>query len=260
MTGDDVLIYEIREGAAWLTFNRPQALNALNLPLRAAIVRAVAEAERDDQVSCVVLTGAGGRAFCTGADLKEMAARDAVSAEADPERPDVFAALRALRKPAIAAIDGHCVAAGMEMAGLCDLRVATEASTFGLPEVLRSLMPDPGLLEIPRLLPGGEAARLLLTGKPMTAARAHAVGFIQALLPDREAMLAQAATLAAEIRLGAPLAVEAYKEILRYGRANSLEATARHRAEHWRRVGASEDRREGPRAFAEKRAPVWKRR
>jgi enoyl-CoA hydratase/carnithine racemase len=253
-----VLSYEVREGAAWLTFNRPDAMNALNAPLRQAIVEAVATAERDDEVTALVLCGAGGRAFCAGADLKEIAERDANSPGRATHAPNVFTALRSCRKPAIAAIDGHCLAAGLEVASLCDIRVATEASSFGLPEVLRSMMPDPGLLELPRLMPAGEAARLLLTGKPMPARRAHEVGFVQALLPDRSAMLAEAARIAAEISLAAPLAAEAYKQVLRC-RDLPLEAAALRRAALWTSLQATDDRLEGPRAFAEKRKPVWRR-
>ena len=148
----------------------------------------------------------------------------------------------------------------MEVATLCDIRVATEASSFGLPEVLRSLMPDPGLIELPRVIPLGEAAKLLLTGTPMTAQRAYEIGFLQALAPDRAAMLAEAARIAAEIALGAPLAAEAYKQIIRNGRSLSPEQAAQYRAVHWDRIQATEDRIEGPRAFVQKRPPVWKRR
>ncbi len=257
-TGQGGLLYEVRDGAAWLTFNRPQALNAFDTPLRQAIIDAIAVASADAAVFCLVFCGAGGRAFSTGADLKEMAAQDAAAAPT-PAPPDLFGAVAACRKPTLAAIDGHCVAAGMEVATLCDIRVATAASSFGLPEVLRSLMPDPGLIELPRVIPLGEAAKLLLTGTPMSAQRAYEIGFLQALAPDRAAMLAEAAKIAAQIALGAPLAAEAYKQILRHGRSLSPEQASQYRAVHWDRIQATEDRIEGPLAFVEKRPSVWKR-
>ena len=255
----EVLLYEVRGHAAWLTFNRPQVLNALNQELRLALIAAIEKARRDDGVMALVLCGAGGRAFCTGADLREMAQRDAGAGPAH-EPPPMFAALADCHKPTIAAIDGHCVAGGMELATLCDIRVATEASNFGLPEVLRSLMPEPGLTELPRGIPPGEAALLLLTGKPMTAQRAYQIGFLQALAPDRGSMLAEATRIAGDIALAAPLAAEAYKQIIRHGRTMSPDHAARYREAFWNVIKATEDRAEGPRAFVEKRPPVWKRR
>jgi len=254
------LLYEVRDGVGWLTLNRPEALNAFNAPLRCALVDAIRTAEESDEVFAIVFSGAGERAFSTGADLKEMAARDVAGDGADRPAIDIFASVAGCRKPTIAAIDGHCVAAGMEVATLCDIRIATEKSLFGLPEVLRSLMPDPGLVELPRVIPLGEVMKLVLTGKPMTAARAYQIGFLQALLPDRSSLLAEAARLGGEIALGAPLAVEAYKQVVRQGRSMTPEQAAQYRRVHWDILQNTEDRAEGPRAFVEKRPPVWKRR
>jgi enoyl-CoA hydratase/carnithine racemase len=258
----DVLLYEVRDGVAWLTFNRPQVMNAFNPTCYRAILDAIAAAVADDGVFALVFTGAGGRAFSTGGDLKDMAQREAAGDHAliEPGLGEaVFRAVGGCRKPTIAAVDGHCLAGGMEVATLCDIRIATEKSSFGLPEVRRSLMPEPGLVELPRMIPLGEALKLILTGRPMTARRAYEIGFIQAVAEDRAAMMAEAVQIAGDIALGAPLAVEAYKQVVREGRSMSPEQAGLYRMVHWNAIQRSEDRFEGPRAFAEKRAPVWRR-
>lgn len=263
---DDVVLYERRDAAAWITFNRPKAMNAFSSESYAKLLEALHDAAADDGVCCVVLTGAGGRAFSSGADVKELAAYDADgrNAEGDPGEgmggTPVFRALAAYRKPLIAAIDGYCLAGGMEVAALCDMRLATEASSFGLPEVRLSLMPDPGLVEVGRLMPLGEALMMQLAGRTMSARRAYDIGYIQGVLPDRDALMVEAASLAADIALGAPLAVEAYKRVVKEGRDLPVVEASRLRDELWAWLQTTEDRYEGPRAFAEKRQPVWKRR
>ena len=261
-SSDEVMRYEKRGSTAWLTMNRPRSMNAFNTELRNGLVEAIERATADPDVLCIVLTGEGGRAFSAGADLKEMANRDAT--KSPPPSPKAatsfFTTVADCPKPVIAAIDGHCIAAGLEVALLCDIRVATEQSTFGLPEARRSLMPDPGLTELVRLIPFGEAMKILLTARPITARRAYEIGLIQTIVPDRDAVMAEAKEIAADIALGAPLAVEAYKQIAKAGRSMPPEQAAKVRAGYWAALADTEDRREGPRAFAEKRPPVWKRR
>jgi dehydration protein DpgD len=263
---DPAVLVERRADATWLTINRPQAMNALNSEAYAAIIGALRAAEADDAVRTVILTGAGGRAFCAGADLKELARYDADGADPDagPGQgmggTQAFAALRSFTKPLIAAIDGYCFAGGLEIAALCDLRAATEGSTFRLPEARLGLLPDPGLVELTRLIPLGEALHLQLAARPLTAARAYDIGLVQLLAPSRPALLAAVEELAADIALGAPLAVEAYKEVSRIGRDLPIAEAARLRDAKWAEIARTEDRLEGPRAFAEKRAPRWKRR
>ena len=258
---DEVMQYEKRGSTAWLTMNRPQAMNAFNTALRNGLVEAIERATADPDVLCIVLTGEGGRAFSAGADLKEVAQRDASKNAPSPRAAtSFFTTVADCPKPVIAAIDGHCIAAGLEVALLCDIRVATEKSTFGLPEARRSLMPDPGLTELVRVIPFGEAMKILLTARPITAQRAYDIGLIQSVVPDRDAVMAEAEEVAADIALGAPLAVEAYKQIAKAGRSMPPEQAAKVRAGYWAALADTEDRREGPRAFAEKRPPVWKRR
>ena len=169
-----------------------------------------------------------------------------------------FDALRDCRKPLIAAIDGYCVAAGFEISLLCDIRVATVQSQFGLPEPRRGLLAGTGLHYLSRIVPLGEAMLMQLTGSFISAERAHQIGLVQRLAPDRKALMDEANAIADDILLGAPLAVQAIKRVVRIARNLPPEYSEHFAAPIEEVVYASEDRLEGPRAFAEKRAPEWK--
>jgi len=251
--------YGLVESTAWIHINRPSVLNALNDEAFAGLVIALEQALGDSDVRSIILVGEGGRAFSTGGDLKNLAAADARGAAASERLAcDLFDVLRTCAKPVIAAVDGYCVGAGFEIALLCDMILATDQSRFALPEARRSLMPDPGLLELPRLLPPGELASLLLTGRFMTAARGYELGLIQQLFNCRDAMLQNVQQLGDDIALGAPMAVTAYRQLIRYGRSMPIDEARQLRNVWWDRIRNSEDWLEGPRAFAEKRSPVWK--
>ncbi len=260
------LLYERRDHAAWIAFNRPQAMNAFNSQLYASFIDALNNASEDADVRAVVLIGEGGRAFSAGADLKELADFDArgIDPDAEPGKgmggTQVFERLAHFAKPLVAAVDGYCLAGGMEIAALCDIRIATAQSSFGLPEARLSLMPGPGLVELGRLIPLGEALRIQLTGRPIPARRAFEIGFVQALLPDRPALVAEAEQIVADIALGAPLAIEAYKHAVKYGRDLPIDEATTLRDELWNRIQQTEDRLEGTRAFTEKLPPRWGRR
>ena len=259
-TGTEVLTYEKRGRVAYLTLNRPEVLNAINRTLSASIIEAMVDVDGDDDILVVILAGAGGRAFSSGADLKETAQRSAADQPASAALGGVtaFTALRDCRAPIIAAIDGYCLAGGFELTLMCDIRVATEQSQFGLPEPRRSLLSWTGLHNLSRMIPLGEAMRMQLTGSAISAERAYQIGLIQGVTPDRDALMQEAQSIADEILLGAPLAVQAIKRIVRIGRNIPPEYS-----DHFARaiedvVYASEDRREGPLAFVEKRDPQWK--
>lgn len=249
--------YEKRNRKAYLTLNRPDQMNALNTALRTAINEAIEEGERDDDVLCFIIIGEGGRAFCAGADLKEMTQRDQKGVFGQAVTKDGVADCR---KPVIAAIDGYCLAGGLELALRCDIRIATEKSTFGLPEPRRSLLAGYGLHNLSRMIPLGEALHIQLTGAPITSERAYTIGLIQRRVADRAALLKEVDAVADEICLCAPLAVKSIKQIVKTGRNMPVEYSVKMAEPMLELINKTEDRLEGPKAFAEKRKPNWKMR
>src|ERR1700733_5875872 len=193
----DVLIYEVRDHKAYITMNRPQRMNALSRELMGALREAFGAADADPDVFAVILSGAGGRAFSAGADLKEMAARMESATDDDyvqphqpiTARPPVargghmpgFDDVNNCTKPVIAAIDGYCMAGGMEIALYCDIRLATRQSSFAMPEPKRNLLHGPDFVHLSRMFPLGEAMKIELTGDPVDAERAYQIGLIQGI-------------------------------------------------------------------------------
>jgi len=261
--------YAMRDRVAWITINRPESMNALNPDVGAGMDVAFKQAIEDDEVLCVVLTGEGGRAFCAGQDLKWRAQQDAAGNLGQPPGGGITGALlQTCPKPVIAAIDGYCLAGGLQVAARCDIRIATVKSRFGMPEP-RAVggAPHLGMDTMDTgFVPLGEAMWIILTGAHMTAERAYDIGLIQALLPDRDALFKEAERIAGEIKLCAPLALRAAKTgILAHRNMPTPPTGVRPWAyarelnrENEDRPAKSEDRLEGPKAFAEKRAPVWK--
>ncbi len=251
--------YETRDRIAWVTLNRPEAMNALNTEIRNAIDEAFQEATDNDDVLVIIVTGEGGKAFSAGADLAEMHQRNKGGKRTMPELPERDPVDRC-PKPVIAAIDGYCLAGGLELALCCDFRVATEKSTFGMPEPRRSILAGYGLHNLSRIIPLGEALWIQLSGSPITARRAYDIGLIQFLVSDRSALFAEAERMAGEIKLCAPLAVRAIKRIVKVGRNLPVEYSWKLAESIMAQIDKTEDHLEGPRAFVEKRAPVWKTR
>ncbi|MFE9629023.1 enoyl-CoA hydratase-related protein [Streptomyces sp. NPDC006527] len=246
------------DGVAVITLNRPRALNAVNAELSAAVGEALEAAEADDTVRAVVVTGAG-RAFCAGADLKEIAAGRSVH---DPRRPEWgFAGLvrHEVAKPLIAAVNGPAMGGGMEIVLACDLAVIDEAAVLGLPEVARGLFAGAGgAIRLARQIPVKAAMEVLLTGRTIAPDEALAMGLVNYVARAGTAV-ETALGLAAVIAGNAPLGVRTVKRLVRESTdATSEDALWRHNDAAWQQVVASEDAEEGARAFAEKRLPAWR--
>ncbi len=256
---ESVVRYDVREHIAIITLNRPDALNAVNSALSTAAGAALERAAQDSSVRVVVITGAG-RAFCAGADLKEIAAGRRID---DPDHREWdFAGIvrHYIPKPVIAAVNGFALGGGTEIMLAADLAVIDEEASVGLPEVKRGLIAGAGgLLRIHRQVPQKVAAEIALTGRPVPAARAYELGLVNEVAPSGTA-LAVALDLAAEIAANAPLAVSESKRVMH----ETSKAQRGWDDESWkinssaiRTVFSSDDAKEGPRAFAEKRAPEW---
>lgn len=247
-----VLLYEKRDQIAYITMNRPDAMNAFNNELIEALGNALVDYRDDPSLLMAILTGSG-RAFSAGADLKEMTA-EGQPAGARPLRTPIR---EEVWKPIIAAVDGYALAGGLGMALMCDIRVATERSRFGDVETRVSAW---GYLNGIKMMPMGEALHMFQTGTHISAAEAYRLGLIHKVVPDREAMMQEAEAIAAEIRLCAPLALQAVKRLAYMTFTHTGEEVDALAQELKQKVAQSEDAKEGPRAFAEKRKPVWRMR
>lgn len=255
-----------REGATLvLTLDRPEAKNALSLPMLVGLYDGWVEADEDDEVRSIVLTGAGG-SFCAGMDLKALAGkgtrddrhRDRLKADPDLHWKALLRHHRP-RKPVIAAVEGHCVAGGTEILQGTDIRVAGESATFGLYEVRRGLFPIGGsTVRLQRQIPRTHALEMLLTGRPYTAREAAGIGLIGHVVPDGTA-LDKALEIAEQVNACGPLAVEAIKaSVYETAEMTETDGLASELKRGWP-IFDTADAREGARAFAEKRPPVYKR-
>ena len=253
----DVVLYEKQPGGiAVVTLNRPEKRNAVSPELAAALESAVKASEADRDVRVVILTSSNDQVFCAGADLAAVAeGRGALISTQDGGFAGFVAARR--RKPWIAAVRGAAVAGGCELCLACDMIVAADDCRFGLPEVKRGLMAAAGgLSRLPRAIPRHVALEMIATGDPIDAHRASALGLINRLTaPDQ--VMTEALALARQIVVNAPLAVQESVTLAREAAYMDEAEAALAIDAAMGRLRATEDFREGPRAFVEKRAPVW---
>jgi enoyl-CoA hydratase/carnithine racemase len=241
---------------ATLTLNRPDALNAISRELAAELLATCKALAGRDDVRAVIVTGAGERAFCAGADLKERRMLTAGERAAHTAAIEAAAeALAALPMPTIAAVRGFALAGGAELAIACDLRVAAGDATFGFPEVKIGIFPGAGgTLRLPRIVGAGAARDLLFTGRQVTAEEAFRLGLIDRLVPA-ESVLEDAAALAASIAANAPLAVRAVKRAVEESLGTPLDEARRAVNALRAALDATADYEEGLAAFAERRPP-----
>lgn len=232
-----------------ITLNRPEARNAINSALGQALVAAIEDLDSDDGLTAGVLTGAG-RGFSAGMDLKAFAAEGMPKGFGDFLR-------KGSQKPLVAAVEGFALAGGLEIALTCDLIVAAKGVKLGLPEVNKGLFAaGGGLFRLPTRVPYGVAMEMALTSDPILAEQAHDLGLVARLAePGKAADVAL--ELAGRIARNAPLGVAASKQIIRETRGLAEEESWALQGPLASKVFASEDAREGPRAFAEKREPKW---
>ena len=248
------ILFDVTDGIARITINRPDKLNALNATVMQELSSAVTQVETDDGIRGVLLTGAGPKAFVAGADISELAAQGPVDGKARAQLgQSVFRRLERCGKPVVAAVNGFALGGGCELAMACHLRVASEAAKFGQPEVKLGIGPGyGGTVRLPRLVGKGRALELLLTGDMIDAAEALRIGLVNRVVPaDR--LLPEAETLLRKILENGPLAIRFVIEAVDAGLELSVDDGLLLEANHFGLLSATADMREGTAAFLERR-------
>ena len=258
MDKEDIVLYEIDGYVATVTLNRPAQRNALLVDSLERLSQVWRDIDSNSQVRVAILTGSDCGTFCAGADLKQMAAIRAEGSDylKEIKKIDQFD-MRKLGKPVIAAINGFAPAGGMNLALNCDLRLAVQGTKLGITEVHRG-RGSPWAMPLLWQMPQALLSELTLVGDLMPVERFLEVGFINYLEPDVPSLMARARALADRIAEAAPLSVEAAKRSAVAAMDLVMETALKQADKLHEKAYASEDAAEGPRAFAEKRAPVWK--
>jgi enoyl-CoA hydratase len=254
------ILFEANDrGIALVTVNRPEKRNALNREIIGELGEVFEKIESDSDVLGLVLTGAGEKAFVAGADISEISEASPVESERLSRLgQNVFRKLETMRKPSVAAINGYALGGGLELAMCCTIRVAVPDAKLGQPEVKLGIIPGYGASQrLPRLVGRGRALDLLLTGEAITAAEAHRIGLVNHISQPAELLGFSSAWLAKVLANG-PLALGLTMEAVDIGLDSGLDVGLRFESMAFGVTAASEDCREGTRAFLEKRAPVFK--
>jgi len=254
------ILYEAGDGVARLTLNRPEALNAIDPQMQDELGDAIRAAQADEQVTALILTGAGDRAFCSGMDLRAFQGRAAASTPLSARGVRRAAArhpLALMSKPVIAAVNGLAYGGGLELCLLCDIVIAAEHATFAAAEVTRGLIPGNGATQrLPRKIGLTYALEMLLTGLPVDARKASRIGLANDVVSAAD-LLPAAAKIAAAIGANGPLAVSMAKEAACRGLEMSLDKGLELESDLLTLVQGTDDAKEGVRAFIEKRKPAW---
>ena len=253
--------FDISDRIATVTINRPEAMNALDPETLAALAEAWAEIRDNPEIWTAIVTGAGDRAFCAGADLKKTIPRRAGEGAWQLFQPSPRSAIDdgvQIWKPIIAAVNGYCLAAGLTLLSACDIRIASERAEFGLPEVRWGILPTLGATQrLARQLPWAVAMELLLLGERISAQRAYECGMINRVVAH-DRVLDEARAVAQRLTAGPPLTQRAIKEAAVRGLSLPLDEGIRLEALLSQHVRRTEDFAAGPKAFAEKRSPVYR--
>lgn len=254
----DAIVTQVQDAIAWITLNRPEAINAINDDIRKALPAAIDAADADPGVRAIVLQGAGPRGFCAGADIKEFSAVAAPAAyRQDRAHRHWICAFDRAVKPLIASIHGYCLGGGLEIALACDIRIAAADASFGFPETGHGIIPAAGGTQrIARVVGMGVALDLVLTGERIDARHALSIGLVSRLAEPPQ-LQEQTRKLAHAIAARPPLASQFAKEAVRSAGELPLAAGLRRETDLFTHLINTQDRQEAARAFREKRAPVY---
>lgn len=253
------LLFETKDRIAHLTINRPDKRNALNWQTMEELSDAFSRVAADEDVGGVILTGAGEKSFVAGADIGELAEKDAVGAkEFALATQRILTQIEGFSKPVVAAVNGYALGGGCELAMACHMRIASERAKFGQPEVNLGIIPgNGGTQRLPRLVGKGRAIELVLTGRMVDAEEALRIGLVNQVVPP-EKLIAACEELLGTILQKGPVAVRLALEAIHHGLNMTLEEGVQLEANLFGMCFSTEDMREGTRAFLEKRQPVFK--
>jgi enoyl-CoA hydratase len=262
----EVLTLDIREHVAWLTLNRPEKRNAMNLEMLEGFVTTFERLDKDPEVRAVVVSGAG-KGFCAGLELTTlagiMAAQTADYREilrwSIVKHQDSISVVERCRKPVIAAVHGACIGGGVDLITAADIRLASTDAVFSVRETRLGVVADLGTLQrLPQVIGEPWARELCLTGRDFSAEEAMRIGLVTHLLDGQEALMAKAGELAAQIAENSPLAVQGVKDVMRYSREHGVRAGLEYVAQKNAAILICEDALEAITAHMEKRKPVFK--
>ena len=253
----ETILLERRGGVAFIRFNRPDKLNAMNSKMKDEIIDALDQFQKDHSVHVVVFTGQGDKAFVAGADINEFKDRTALEQWDLYQQPFLYDAIDRFPKPLIAMINGYCLGGGCELILACDIRIASEKAQLGQPEINIGIIPGGGGSQrLPRLVGYGKAMQLILTGDRISAQEAHRIGLVDEVVPHDQ-LEAKTLDVATKIAEKSPIAIRLAKEAVKAALRMPLSEGLRYEQSLFSLVFTTDDKNEGVRAFLEKRKPQW---